>query len=456
MTGASVLIVDDEKNILSTLSRALRVEDYDVDVAGNAEIALRKLGSKAYDVLLLDVQLPDQNGLEILRSLRDQNNDVPVIMMSGHGTIETAVQATQLGAFTFLEKPIGSERLLLALRNCLGFAQLEAENRELKERAGATDQLLGESKVMVELRERIALAADANASVLVLGERGTGKELVARAIHLGSKRAKGTYEKLNCAAVPAELIESELFGHEAGAFTGATKQRRGKFERASGGTLFLDEVGDMPSAMQAKLLRVLQEGELERVGGGDLIQVDVRVVAATNKDLRVEIEEGRFRADLFDRLNVLPMRVPALRERIEDVPLLAASFLRQACANNDRRGKSLSDGAMKLLASYDYPGNVRELRNLVERLVILTPSDEIMESDARALLPIAAGGGGGGGAGTYYRPGTALKEMVEAAERDLILRALEHHKGHITNTAADLQLERSHLYKKMKALGIKR
>ncbi|MEM9073043.1 MAG: sigma-54 dependent transcriptional regulator [Myxococcota bacterium] len=452
MPQASILIVDDEKNILSTLSRALKVEDFDVDVAGNAEISFKKLAAKAYDLLLLDVQLPDQDGLSILRTIRERQNDVPVIMMSGHGTIDTAVQATQLGAYTFLEKPIGTERLLLAIRNCLGFAQLEAENRELKQRAGATDELLGESKVMVELRSRISLAADANANVLVTGERGTGKELVARAIHLGSKRAEGPYEKLNCAAVPAELIESELFGHEAGAFTGATKQRRGKFERASGGTLFLDEVGDMPSNMQAKLLRVLQENELERVGGSDLIRVDVRVVAATNKDLRKEIEAGRFRADLYDRLNVLPVRVPALRERIEDVSSLAAHFLRQACANNDRRGKSLTAGAMKLLTTYDYPGNVRELRNLIERIVILTPGDEVNESDARALLPI----GGGGATSTYYRPGVPLRQMMEVVERDLILRSLDHHKGHITNTAADLGLERSHLYKKMKALDIKR
>lgn len=453
MGQASILIVDDEKNILSTLSRALRVEDFDVDVAGNAALAFEKLGTKAYDLLLLDVQLPDQNGLEILRQVREDDNDVAVIMMSGHGTIDTAVQATQLGAFTFLEKPIGTERLLLAIRNALGFAQLEAENRELREHTGATNAILGESPVIDELRERIRLAADANANVLVTGERGTGKELVARAIHLGSQRTKGPYEKLNCAAVPAELIESELFGHEAGAFTGATKQRRGKFERASGGTLFLDEVGDMPTNMQAKLLRVLQENELERVGGSDLIKVDVRVVAATNKNLRKEIEEGRFRADLYDRLNVLPVRVPALRERIEDVDVLVPHFLRQVCASNGRRNKTLTDGALKLLSGYDYPGNVRELRNLIERIVILTPGDQITESDARALLPIAGGGGGGG---TYYRPGTPLKKMMEAVERDLILRSLDHHKGHITNTAADLGLERSHLYKKMKSLDIKR
>ncbi|HJL17525.1 MAG TPA: sigma-54 dependent transcriptional regulator [Sandaracinaceae bacterium LLY-WYZ-13_1] len=452
-TKASVLIVDDEKNILSTLSRALRIEDYEVDVAGSAAIALDKASTKAYDAILLDVMMPEMDGITMLRQLRDEGNEVPVIVMSGHGTIDTAVEATKLGARDFIEKPIASERLLLSLDHALELTRLEAENEELKARTGATDGLLGDSAPMRQLKEQVQLAASANAPVLVQGERGTGKELVARAIHEGGKRASGPYEKLNCAAVPAELIESELFGHEAGAFTGATKQRRGKFERASGGTLFLDEVGDMPAPMQAKLLRVLQENEIERVGGGDVIQVDVRVVAATNKSLRKEIEEGRFRADLYDRLHVVPLRVPPLRERSEDVPVLAAHFLRQACANNDRRGKSLSDGALNLLCRYDYPGNVRELRNLVERLVILTPGDTITESDARASLPIAGGGGGGGG---YYRPGTPLKEIMEEVERDLITRALEHHQGHITNTAADLGLERSHLYKKMKALGVKR
>jgi DNA-binding NtrC family response regulator len=306
---------------------------------------------------------------------------------------------------------------------------------------------------MNALRERIALAANANAPVLVTGERGTGKELVARAIHLGSKRAESALEKLNCAAVPKELIESELFGHEAGAFTGATKQRRGKFERAHRGTLFLDEVGDMPQPMQAKLLRVLQEGELERVGGSELLKIDVRVVAATNKTLSAEIEEGRFRADLFDRLNVVPLRVPPLRERLEDVPALVTHFLHQSAMHNDRPDKSITAGALKLLERYDYPGNVRELRNLVERLVILTPGDAITESDARALLPIADGGRA---QGSYFRPDASLRDMIEDAERDLIHKALEHHEGHITNTAAGLGLERSHLYKKMKALGIKR
>ena len=453
MAKASILVVDDEKNILSTLSRALRVEDFDVDVAGNGALAVERTQAKVYDAILLDVMLPDLDGIEILRRMREQKNDVPVIVMSGHGTIETAVEATRLGAHDFLEKPIATERLLLSLERCLDYKKLVSENRELRRQTGVFDGLLGDSAPMRGLREQISLAATANATVLVAGERGTGKELVARAIHDGSKRAHLALEKLNCAAVPADLIESELFGHEAGAFTGATKQRRGKFERADGGTLFLDEVGDMPLPMQAKLLRVLQEGELERVGGQELIKIDVRVVAATNKSLRQEIENGAFRADLFDRLNVLPLRLPALRERKEDIPLLAAHFLRLACETNDRRGKSFTDGAIKLLSTYDYPGNVRELKNLIERLVILTPADQVTEAEVRAFLSISGGSGGGGGC---YEPGKALRDMLEEAERDLVLRALEHHKGHITNTAADLGLERSHLYKKMKALGIRR
>jgi DNA-binding NtrC family response regulator len=453
MSHGSILVVDDEKNILSTLSRALRVEDYDVDVAGSADIALEKARAKAYDAFLLDVNMPGRSGLELLKALRELKIEAPILVMSGQGTIEIAIEATRLGAHDFLEKPIGTERLLLSLARALEHAQLSEENRSLKERSGEGSGLLGESAPMRKLREQIELAARASATVLVMGERGTGKELVAAAIHRGSRRAKGPFEKMNCAAVPAELVESELFGHEAGAFTGATRQRRGKFERAHKGTLFLDEVGDMPSPMQAKLLRVLQEGEIERVGGGDLQKVDVRVVAATNKPLRKEIEEGRFRADLYDRLNVVPLRVPALRERIEDVPLLAGHFLRAACAQNDRRGKSLTEGALAALGRYDFPGNVRELRNLVERLVILSPGDEIGETDVRAQLPVGAGGAGGGGG--YFRPGAALEDMVREAERDLVLRALEHHQGHVTRTAEGLGLERSHLYKKMKALGIR-
>jgi len=448
---ASVLIVDDEKNILITLSRALRVEGYDVDVAGSGKLGLERAKTKSYDAILLDVQLPDIDGLEVLRQIRVDREDVPVLVMSGHGTIDTAVAATRSGAHDFLEKPIGSERLLVSLSRAIDRGRLERENRELREREGTTSALLGDSPAMVELRRSIELVANASASVLITGERGTGKELVARAIHDSSPRRQGPLEKLNCAAVPKELVESELFGHEAGAFTGASRQRKGKFERAHQGTLFLDEVGDMPQPMQAKLLRVLQEGEIERVGGSDLMRVDVRVVAATNKDLTQAMRSGEFREDLYDRLNVLPLRVPKLAERKGDIALLAKRFVEQSGKNNDRPNKRLSDGALSLLLAYDYPGNVRELRNLIERLVILTSGDEISEREARALLPLA----GGAASALDYVEGKTLREMLDDAERGLIRKALDHHLGNVTATADALGLERSHMYKKMKALGLR-
>ncbi|MET0339764.1 MAG: sigma-54 dependent transcriptional regulator [Polyangiales bacterium] len=448
---ASVLIVDDEKNILLTLSRALRVEGYEVDVAGSGKLALERCRTKSYDAILLDVQLPDLDGLEVLRRIREEREDVPVLVMSGHGTIDTAVAATRSGAHDFLEKPIGSERLLVSLAHALDRGRLERENRELRERTGGADALLGESPAIEALRRSIALVAAASAPVLIMGERGTGKELVARAIHEASPRKHAQLEKLNCAAVPKELVESELFGHEAGAFTGASKQRKGKFERAHQGSLFLDEVGDMPAPMQAKLLRVLQEGEVERVGGSETLRVDVRVIAATNKDLTQARRAGEFRDDLFDRLNVLPLAVPPLRERKGDIPLLAARFVAQSGKANDRPGKTLGEGALKLLLAYDYPGNVRELKNLIERLVILTTRDEIDEREARALLPI----GDAGGRGAVYDPARSLRDMLDDAERALIRKALEHHLGNVTATADALGLERSHLYKKMRALGLR-
>ena len=451
MPRAAILLDDDEKNILSTLSRALRVEDFEVDVAGSAEIALEKAKAKAYDAFLFDVNMPGMSGLELIDAMRANKIEAPILVMSGQGSIDVAVEATRRGAHDFLEKPIGTDRLLVSLEKALEFQKVTEENKSLREKTGAALGLLGESAPMRKLKQQIELAASANATVLIMGERGTGKELIAAAIHQGSKRKKSPFEKLNCAAVPADLIESELFGHEQGAFTGATQKRRGKFERAHKGTLFLDEVGDMPAPMQAKLLRVLQEGELERVGGSELMKIDVRVVAATNKSMEKAIQEGHFRADLFDRLNVVPLRVPSLRERSEDIPMLAKHFLHVACVANDRRDKTLSPGALSALGKYDFPGNVRELKNLVERLVILGQDDVIDERDVRAHLPIAGGGGTG-----YYRPGTALTAMMDEVERDLVLRALEHHAGHVTRTAEDLGLERSHLYKKMKSLGIRR
>ncbi len=452
---ATILIVDDEPNILRTVAGALRVEGYETDTATNGKEALDKLTTRSFDLCLLDVQLPHIDGLDVLKRARAQGVDAPVIVMSGHGTIETAVQATRLGAQDFLEKPLSTEKLLLTIHNALELQRLSAENKKLRRLSGATAGLLGESNVMRELREKVRLAANANAPVLVTGERGTGKELVARGIHEGSKRAQGPLEKLNCAAVPAELIESELFGHEAGAFTGASRARRGKFERAHGGTLFLDEVGDMPQPMQAKLLRVLQEGEIERVGGHDVVKVNVRIVAATNRDLAADAQSGRFRPDLYDRLNVVPIHVPPLRSRREDIPQLVDAFMPAACEANDRAVKRLTTTAMQWLVRQPLPGNVRELKNLIERLVILTANDVIDENDLRAALPGGAGAGGAKGDG-YYAPGTSLREMLDAAERDLIAKALDHHKGNATHAAKDLGLERSHFYKKMRGLGIKR
>src|SRR6478752_6990927 len=326
MARGTVLVVDDEPSILGTLKKALSLEGYSTDVAGGIAVAEERLLKKDYDIVLLDLGLPDGDGLDWLAKLRARGETAEVIMMSGHGTIDAAVRATKLGALDFLEKPLSTDRLLVMLENAFRFRRAQEETRELKAKADYFDELVGASNAMAGLRERVLRAARSSANVLVTGERGTGKELVARAIHRASPRAKSALERLNCAAVPAELIESELFGHEAGAFTGATKQRAGKFERAHGGTLFLDEVGDMPLGMQSKLLRVLQERELERVGGSETLRVDVRVVAATNKDLRAACEKNEFRADLYDRLNVLPLELPPLRTRRDDISVLAAAF----------------------------------------------------------------------------------------------------------------------------------
>ena len=448
----SVLVVDDEKNILAAVSRALQLEGYTVVVAGSAEVALDKLKAEAVDVIVTDVLMPGLDGIAFLTALNDHQDQTPVIMMSGHATIETAVEATRLGAHDFIEKPIKTERLLLSIQNALGFKRLADENRDLRQRHGVGRSLIGDSSANKRLIGVIERAAAAKATVLITGERGTGKELVATAIHRGSIRAKQPLQTINCAAIPQQLIESELFGHEVGAFTGATKARAGKFERAHQGTLFLDEVGDMPSPMQAKLLRVLQEGQLERVGGSKTIDVDVRIVAATNKDLSHEIEEGRFRADLFDRLNVVPIAVPALRDRRDDIEALCKVFLEQACADNGYPPKSLSADALHALKQADYPGNVRQLKNLIERLVIFAEAEQITARDVHAAQTPASRGSHGG----YFRPELPLKVMLADAERDLIARALEHHDNHVTNTAAALGLERSHLYKKMKALGIRK
>ncbi len=449
MPRASLLVIDDEPNILTTVRRALELEGYAVEVAGAGALGLHKLAEHDIDLVLLDVMMPGESGLEILPKIRAAHPAVSVIMMSGNASIETAVQATKLGAYDFIEKPLSSDKLLITVQNTLEFARLSREHAKHRDRVRAEFAMVGRSPGMRAIFDKIAKTAPSQGRVLITGENGTGKELVARAIHDHSKRADGPFIKVNCAAIPSELIESELFGHEKGAFTGATQQRRGKFELADGGTLFLDEVGDMTPSAQAKVLRALQEGELERVGGSETLKVDVRVIAATNKDLQAEIAAQRFREDLYYRLAVVPIELPPLRSRRDDVPGLIEHFLDQVCAANDRRSKRVASGAMTLLMQHDWPGNVRELKNVVERLVILTGDAEVIaESDVMDSLPRVKPVKGG------FSRGTPFKDLVAAAERDIILAALEANDHHVSNTARELGLERSHLYKKMRSLGI--
>jgi DNA-binding NtrC family response regulator len=451
MPRGHVLVVDDEPMILTTLQKALSLEGYAVDVAGGVGVADEKLAKRSYDIALFDVSLPDGDGVELLRRLRASGNDLPVLMMSGHATVDAAVRATRLGAIDFLEKPLSTDRLLLVVDNTLRLVRAEAEASALRTQAGQVGELVGDSRGMVELREQISRAAKSTATVLVTGERGTGKELVARAIHKASRRAKGPLEKMSCAAVPSELIESEMFGHEAGAFTGATKQRRGKFERASGGTLFLDEVGDMPLPMQAKLLRVVQEREIERVGGSETLKVDVRVVAATNRDMEAACKAGEFRADLFDRLNVLPLSLPPLRARRDDVPVLARHFLALAAKANDRPGVTIAPGGLAALVAYSFPGNVRELRNLIERMVILTTGDTIDADDVQRCL----GGAGPEAPRGLFRPGVPYRVLSEEADRGILEEAFAHHGGNMAAAARGLGMDRSHLYKRSRSLGLR-
>jgi len=451
---ATVLLVDDEKNILVTLSRALSMEGHVVETASGGREALDKIAALPVDVVVMDVRMPDLDGLSVLEKARETRPGLPVVIMSGHGSLETVRSAFKLGAFDYLEKPITEkDKLLVAVRNALALRALTEENARLRRevQGPAPADMIGSGPAMQRLGDVIRRTAPSEGRVLVTGENGTGKELVARAIHDGSRRKAAPFVKLNCAAVPAELIESELFGHERGAFTGAVAARRGRFEQADGGTLFLDEVGDMPPAMQAKVLRVLQENEFERVGGRETLRCDVRVVAATNKDLQAEVAAGRFREDLYYRLAVVPIHVPPLRERREDVPALAERFLAEACERNGRRPMRLSRDGLAALQSHEWPGNVRELRNLVERLAILSDGPEIGAEDVSAVLP-----GARRPRGDRLRAGASFHDLVEEAEREIILAALAAQSDNVSDTARALGLERSHLYKKMRALGIRR
>ena len=449
MPRSTILVIDDEPNILRTVRTSLEVEGFTVEVASSGAVGLQKLGERDVDLVLLDVMMPGESGLEVLPKIRAAHPEVMVVMMSGNATVETAVQATKLGAHDFIEKPLSGDKLLLTVQNALEFGRLSRENARLRAHADAEHSMIGKSAVMKAILDKVAKTAPSSGRVLITGENGTGKELVARAVHDRSRRARGPFVKLNCAAIPSELIESELFGHEKGAFTGATKDRRGKFEQADGGTLFLDEIGDMNPSAQAKVLRVLQEDELERVGGTETIKVDVRVIAATNKDLQAEIAAGRFREDLYYRLAVVPIEMPPMRARKDDIPALIDHFLQITCARDDRRVKRMTAAAVTLMMQHDWPGNVRELKNVVERMVILTgDTDVIADTDVRDALP-----GVQAVKGSYQR-GVPFKDLVAAAEREIILAALDSHDHHVSNTAKELQLERSHLYKKMRALGI--
>jgi DNA-binding NtrC family response regulator len=449
MARSTILVIDDEPNILTTVRRSLELEGYAVEVAGGGAAGLAKLVEHDIDMILLDVMMPGETGLEVLPKLRAAKPETIVVMMSGNATIETAVHATKAGAYDFIEKPLSGDKLLITVQNTLAFARLRQEHDRRRGRSAADFAMIGRGAGMRAIFEKVAKTAPSSGRVLITGENGTGKELVARAIHDHSKRVDGPFVKLNCAAIPSELIESELFGHEKGAFTGATQQRRGKFELADGGTLFLDEVGDMNPSAQAKVLRVLQENELERVGGAETIKVDVRVVAATNKDLQAEIAAGRFREDLYYRLAVVPIELPPLRARREDIPHLAEHFLEQVCADNDRRAKKIASSAMTLMMQHDWPGNVRELKNVVERLAILTGDAELItEADVAEALPRVKA------VKVEHARGVPFKDLAAAAEREIIVAALEANDHHVSNTARELQLERSHLYKKMRALGI--
>lgn len=450
-----VLIVDDEESIRSSLDGILQDEGYRTSVAASGEDALNLLREEVPDLILLDIWMPGLDGLETLRRARDLAPDQLVIMMSGHGTIETAVKATKLGAYDFIEKPLSLEKLLLSIQNAFKIGQLVEENRSLKAKIAKDYDMVGQSPEISLLKEQITIAAPTSGWVLISGENGTGKELVARAIHNQSRRRDKPFVEVNCAAIPEELIESELFGHERGAFTGATTQRKGKFDLAHEGTLFLDEIGDMSLKTQAKVLRILQERKFERVGGSKTIEVDVRVIAATNKDLEEEIRLGHFREDLYYRLNVLPFHVPPLRERREDIPRLVLHFLDYFCSKEGREAKTMSPAALSTLQAYSWPGNVRELKNIVERLVIMTPDSSIQEThlppSMRLKKMVSSEIRNANLAGV---DASNFKEAKEEFEKEFILAKLEENDWNISRTAEAIDIERSNLHRKIKSYGI--
>ena len=440
-----ILILDDEPNIGRSLRLILEGEGFGVSTA-HSVAEFHALGAAARaDVYLIDVRLPDGNGIDVLQALRQANDPTPVIMISGHATVRDAVDATRSGAFDFLEKPLARDRVLLVIRNALERADLERANERLRELVGDAPQMIGSSLEFRQTVEAATRVARSDVSVLLTGESGTGKELLAAHIHRESPFAANAFIKVNCAAIPNELIESELFGHEKGAFTGAGTARRGRFELADGGTIFLDEVGDLQEASQAKLLRVLQDGEFQRLGSERSTRVSVRVISATNRELDGLVAEGRFRRDLFYRLSVVPVRVPALRERVQDIRALASYFLADHCARNNFRPKAIDEDVLPILERYDWPGNVRELRNTVERMAILTPGDRITAASVPLEIRLPA-----------KTPASSLQTTRDSAERDRIAQALEQSNWNVSSAARALGIARTHLHKRLRALGLSR
>ena len=446
-----ILVIDDEKNIRTMLTRALDLEGFEVASAEDGRSGLTAIEEGAPALVLLDLKLPDITGLEVLEKCQAFKNAPAVVMMSGHGTLDAAISATKLGALDFLEKPLEMERMLLTVQNALKLDELGRVVGKLQRNVERRHGMVGSSVALNQLIEDVRRAAPTKARVLVFGESGTGKELVAQAIHELSNRSNEPFVKLNCAAIAENLVESELFGHEKGAFTGADKQHKGRFERADGGTLFLDEIGEMPMATQARLLRVLQEGELERVGGSAPVKVDVRVIAATNRDLTEEVKTGTFREDLYYRLNVVPVDVPPLRGRKDDIPELAVFLLARSCRENELEEKEWTPGAISALMEHDFPGNVRELVHLVDRLAILSPGRKIELGDVRRVLP-----GATKIEGAEIPVEGKLYELLEGFERRIIEDRIARFDGNMSRAAEDLGLERSHLYKKVRRLGIRR
>ena len=466
----TVLVIDDEAEVRSSIAGVLRDEGYKVIAVADGAAAFEQLSKEQPDVILLDVWMTgptgekQQEGLDILGRIKTQYNDAIVVIMSGHGTIETAVKATKLGAYDFIEKPLSLEKLLVTLQNAFQLRDLSRENQNLRSRVAKQRAMVGESQTMLSLKQAIRRVAPTNSWVLITGENGTGKEVVAHSIHSLSSRYERPFVEVNCAAIPEELIESELFGHERGSFTGAHQLKRGKFELANGGTLFLDEIGDMSLKTQAKILRILQEQRFERVGGSQTIEVDVRVIAATNKDLDEQVRQNTFREDLYYRLNVVPFRVPALRERREDIPLIASHYFREFAGLGGSELKQLSPDAQKLFEGYHWPGNVRELKNTIERLVIFSDANMILADQILALMPHLAKTSLANAIGNYANPAQggmshmspagSLKDAKTEFEREFILRTLRENDWNVSKTAQTLGIERSHLHRKIKAYGI--